>query len=65
MAEHLVPLPGLVDARTLQDELGVKRATAERLMRLCEKKVVVGRRVYVYRREVAAVLTDHEVRDAA
>lgn len=59
------PLPALADVRVLQSELGVKRATAERLMRLCERKVVLGRRVYVYRHDVAAVLVQHEVRDAA
>jgi hypothetical protein len=59
------PLPALVDVRMLQSELGVKRATAERVMRLCDRKVVLGRRVYVYRADVAAVLSDHEVRDAA
>lgn len=59
------PLPALADVRMLQSELGVKRATAERLMRLCDRKIVLGRRVYVYRCDVAAVLVDHEVRDAA
>jgi hypothetical protein len=55
----------LMDVATLGRELGVKRATAERVMRLCSTKVVLGRRVYVYRAHVEAVLRAHEVRDAA
>jgi hypothetical protein len=55
----------LMDATALRDELGVKRATAERIMRLCPTKFVLGRRIYVYRTDVAAVLKAHEVRDAA
>ena len=54
-----------MDAAALGRELGVKRATAERVMRLCATKVVLGRRVYVYRADVEAVLRAHEVRDAA
>jgi hypothetical protein len=46
-------------------DVGVKRATAERIMRWCSVKVVLGRRVYVYRAEVIEVLHLREVRDAA
>jgi hypothetical protein len=58
-------LPGLIDCAGIARELGVKRATAERLMRLCSAKVPLGRRVFVYREEVARVIREHEVRDAA
>jgi hypothetical protein len=43
----------------------VKRATAERIMRLCPRKVLIGRRVYVYAEDALQVLREHEVRDAA
>lgn len=59
------PLSQLMDATAVRDELGVKRATAERVMRLCPRKVVLGRRVYVYRVDVHEVLRAHEIRDAA
>lgn len=54
-----------MDCRAIADELGVKRATAERVMRLCSVKLPIGRRVYVYRYEVEQVVRAHEVRDAA
>jgi hypothetical protein len=59
------PLSKLMDATAVRDELGVKRATAERVMRLCPRKVVLGRRIYVYRADVSEVLKAHEIRDAA
>jgi hypothetical protein len=46
-------------------ELGVKRATAERIMRWCSVKVPLGRRVYVYRAEVLSVLRAREIKDAS
>jgi hypothetical protein len=55
----------LMDCGAIARELGVKRATAERVMRCCETKVVLGRRTYVYRDEVFAVVRAHEVREAA
>jgi len=58
-------LPALIDCAGIASELGVKRPTAERVMRLCSVKVAVGRRVFVYREEVARVVQDREVRDAA
>ena len=58
-------LPKLADARQLQDELGVKRATAERIMRACPVKIPVGRKVFVYRDDVLEVLKANEIRDAA
>jgi len=39
-------LPRLLDRKALADELGVKLATAERIMRHVPK-ITVGRRVYV------------------
>jgi hypothetical protein len=58
-------LPKLADAGQLRDELGVKRATAERIMRACPVKVLVGRKVFVYRDHVLEVLRAYEIRDAA
>jgi hypothetical protein len=46
-------LPRLLDRKQLAAELGVKTATAERIMRHCPK-LTVGRRVFV---------TDKAVRD--
>lgn len=48
-------------------ELGVKRATAERIMRACVVKVrpPEARRVYVYREDVLKVVKSWEIRDAA
>jgi hypothetical protein len=60
-----IPLPRLADCRVLMDELGVKKATAERIMRWCSVKVLVGRRVFVYRAEVARVLRSREVREGS
>jgi hypothetical protein len=57
--------PLLMDCQTIMREVGLKRATAERVMRWCAVKVVLGRRVYVYRDEVLAVLRHREVREAA
>lgn len=59
------PASTLMDVAAVRDELGVKRATAERVMRLCPTKVAIGRRTFVYRADVAAVLKAHEIRDAA
>jgi hypothetical protein len=58
-------LPGLIDCAGIVRELGVKRATAERIMRHCSAKVPLGRRVFVYRDEVARVIREREVRDPA
>jgi hypothetical protein len=55
----------LMDCQAIIREVGVKRATAERVMRLCPVKVVLGRRVYVYREAVLEVLRLREIRDAA
>jgi hypothetical protein len=60
-----VALPALIDCAGIARELGVKRPTAERIMRLCSAKVPLGRRVFVYREEVARVIQEREVRDAA
>ena len=45
----------LMDMRALQEELGVKRAVAERIMRSL-RKVCIGRRVFVKRRDVEELL---------
>ena len=55
----------LLDCLGIQRELGVRRATAERVMRYCETKVLLGRRTFVYREDVTKVVLAHEVRDAA
>ena len=54
-----------MDCQAIMREVGLKRATAERVMRWCSVKIVLGRRVYVYRAEVMDVLRLREVRDAA
>ena len=56
--------PLLIDCKGIADEIGVKRATAERLMRLCPRKVPIGRRVFVYTDDVFRVVRQHEVHDA-
>lgn len=48
-------LPKLLDCRGVMDELGVKRAVAESLMRAIPK-IRVGRRVFVTRNEILAEL---------
>lgn len=45
------PLPQLLDCAAVMQELGVKKATAEALMRACPK-VRIGRRVFVMRLDV-------------
>ncbi len=49
------PLPELLDARALCEELGVKEATALRIMRHLDR-VRVGRKVFVARGDVRAYL---------
>ena len=54
-AEH--PLPGLVDAKGLQAELGVTRAAAETIMRQLPVVSFPGlRKVYVKRTDVIALI---------
>jgi hypothetical protein len=51
------PLPELLDAKALQAELGVTRATAEALMRKLPTVTIEGlRKVYVRRSDVARYL---------
>jgi hypothetical protein len=51
------PLPELLDCRALQAELGVKRATAEAVMRQLPIVQFPGlRKVYVKRSDVAALV---------
>lgn len=57
--------PLLLDCRGIERELGVRRATAEHVMRLCDAKVTIGRRVFVYREDVLSVVRSLEARDAA
>jgi hypothetical protein len=50
-------LPQLIDCKRLQDELGVKRATAEAIMRqLPVVQLPDLRKVFVRRSDVAALL---------
>ncbi len=49
-------LPRLLDRKAVARELGVKLATAERIMRGCPK-VIIGRRVYVTDKAVADYLS--------
>ncbi len=53
-------LPRLLDRKSLAAELGVKLATAERIMRHCQK-VQVGRRIYVTEPEVREALKKLEI----
>jgi hypothetical protein len=53
------PLPALLDCRALMAELGVKRATAEAIMRRLDVVVVEDhRKVFVKRADVARYLQD-------
>ena len=56
--------PLLIDCKGIAAAFGVKRATAERLMQLCPRKVRVNRRVFVYTEDVFRVVRQHEVLDA-
>lgn len=53
-------LPKLLDCRAVMDETGVKRATAEALMREIPK-VRIGRKVFVERADVLAELERRKV----
>jgi len=51
------PLPELLDAKALQNELGVKRATAEAIIRQVPVVQIEGlRKIYVRRGDVARYL---------
>ena len=51
------PLPELLDAKALRDELGVTRAAAEAIMRQIPSVVIPGlRKSYCRRSDVAALL---------
>jgi hypothetical protein len=51
------PLPELLDARHLADELGITRAAAEGIMRACPIVQLPGlRKVYVRRSDVAELI---------
>lgn len=55
----MTTLPQLVDCRALMDELGVKRAAAEQIMRQLPKIHIDGlRKVYVRRDDVARYLNE-------
>ena len=55
-------LPALMDCTQIQQELGVKRAFAEALMRGCPKITVEGvRKVYVKRTDVLRELERRQV----
>ena len=53
------PLPRLVDCKGIQEELGVKRATAEAIMRALPKVTVADhRKVFVRREDVQRYLDE-------
>ena len=52
-----------MDCQAVMREIGLKRSTAERVMRWCSVKVPLGRRVYVYRADVLEVLRSREIED--
>ena len=55
-------LPQLLDCRGIQDELGVKRASAEAIMRQLPKILVPGlRKVYVRRDDVLRLVNESTV----
>ena len=55
----LTPLPKLVDCRGIEQELGVKRATAEAIMRQLPKVQVPGlRKTFVRREDVLRLLDE-------
>lgn len=54
------PLPKLLDARTLAEELGVKQGVAETLMQQLPK-YRIGRRVFVDRQDVRRFLDENRV----
>ena len=55
------PLPALIDCRGLMDELGVKRAVAEAIMRQLPKIKIEGvRKVFVRRADVERYLNERE-----
>ena len=56
------PLPELLDTRRLMDELGVKRSTAEAIMRAIPVQAAPGlRKLYVRRSDVVRFLDDNLV----
>lgn len=52
-------LPRLLDRKAIADRLGVKLATAERIMRGCPK-ITIGARVFVTEKAVADYLRSRE-----
>jgi hypothetical protein len=57
------PLPALLDCKALQAELGVKRATAEAIMRRLEPVIVPEhRKVFVRRDDVLRALDEWTLR---
>lgn len=62
MSARAERLPGLLDARSLQRELGVTRAAAEKIMRQLRVVEIPGlRKVYVRREDVAALIEDSTI----
>jgi len=56
------PLPALIDCKGIMEELGIKRAAAEAIMRQLPKTTIDGhRRVYVYRADVERYLSERRV----
>jgi hypothetical protein len=50
--DRVTKLDALIDCRGIMDELGVKRASAESLMRDIPTKFRIGRKVFVKREDV-------------
>jgi hypothetical protein len=60
MSTQPCPLPALLDAKQLRDELGVTRAAAEAIMRQVPAVVIPGlRKSYCRRADVEALLERH------
>ena len=56
----MTTLPALLDCRGIMEETGVKRHTAEQIMRAIPKVTVDGvRKVYVRREDVLRYIEDH------
>ena len=59
-----VSLPGLLDRKTLADELGVTRATVDAIFRALPVVALPGlRKPFVRRADVQALLEQHTYRD--
>jgi predicted site-specific integrase-resolvase len=53
-------LPRLVDCKTIMDQMGVSRATAERYMRACRRVPVPGSRKWLVKESDIAAHVERE-----